>query len=239
MDFERNTTIGEIAGAWPRAIPLFQRYGIDFCCGGRRPLDEVCREKGIELDALVREIRSTSGGPEAAGTDWGNEPPGALVDHILERYHRVLDEELPRLEGLAEKVAGVHGAGHPELLSVRDTFRILKDELVSHREKEERVLFPYIRDLDAVSQGMRPAYSVSIGLAGGAIGVMEREHQTAGLALKALRRLTGEFRPPEDACGSYRALYAGLELFEADLHNHIHLENNVLFPQALAMERSL
>jgi regulator of cell morphogenesis and NO signaling len=239
MNVSPETTVAEIASLLPRAIPVFQRYGIDFCCGGRRALGEVCAEKGIGFDALAGEIASAGREP-AAATDWTSEPLGSLIDHILLRYHKTLGEELPRLAALAEKVATVHGANRPDtLLPLRDTFHSLKDELESHLEKEERVLFPYVRELETAARGLRPAYSVPLGLASGAIGVMEREHEVAGLALKTIHRLTEGFRPPDDACGSLRVLYAGLEIFEADLHAHIHLENNILFPRAAGMERKL
>jgi regulator of cell morphogenesis and NO signaling len=240
MNVRPETTVAEIASTLPRAIPVFQKHGIDFCCGGRRALAEVCAEKGIAFDALAGEIASSGNGPVETGTDWAAEPLNALIDHILERYHKTLGEELPRLDVLAEKVAGVHGANHPDTLpGIREAFRGLKEELESHMEKEEHVLFPYVRELETASRGLRPAYTVPLGLASGAIGVMEREHEVAGLALKTIHRLTDGFRPPDDACGSFRALYAGLEILEADLHAHIHLENNILFPRAIGMERKL
>jgi regulator of cell morphogenesis and NO signaling len=240
MDVTPETTVAEIASAVPRAIPVFQKHGIDFCCGGRRALAEVCSERGVGFDAIVGEIETA--GRQAAGSeiDWATEPLGALVDHIVHRYHAGLREELPRLMALAEKVAGVHGANHADTLpALRDTFRALKDELEAHIEKEEQVLFPYLCELETAARGLRPAFSIPLGLASGAIGVMEREHEIAGLALKTLHRLTGGFRPPSDACGSFRALYAGLEIFEADLHAHIHLENNILFARAIRMEGSI
>jgi len=240
MNVRPETTVAEIASVLPRAIPIFQKHGIDFCCGGRRALADVCSEKGIGFEALAGEIESAGAEIAPAAVDWTSEPLGALIDHILLRYHKTLGEELPRLAALADKVAKVHGANHPETLpQLRDTFLALKDELESHLEKEERVLFPYVRELETASRGLRPAYSVPLGLASGAIGVMEREHEGAGLALKTIHRLTACFHPPDDACGSFRALYAGLESFEADLHAHIHLENNILFPRALGMERKL
>jgi len=240
MNVTPETTIAEIASAMPRAIPVFQKHGIDFCCGGRRALAEVCSEKGVGFETIVGEIETAGLKPPGTDTDWANEPLGALVDHILVRYHATLKEELPRLLALAEKVATVHGANHPDTLpALRDTFRSLKDELDSHLEKEEHVLFPYVRELETAARGLRPAMSIPLGLASGAIGVMEREHEVAGLALKTIHRLTDGFRPPDDGCGSFRALYAGLEIFEADLHSHIHLENNILFPRALGMERRL
>jgi regulator of cell morphogenesis and NO signaling len=240
MNVKPQTTVAEIAGAMPRAIPVFQKHGIDFCCGGRRALAEVCSEKGLGFETIVGEIETAGRQPAGSGTDWATEPLGALIDHILVRYHAVLKEELPRLEALAENVATVHGANHPDTLpALRDTFRSLKAELDSHVEKEEHVLFPYVRELETAARGLRPSFSIPLGLASGAIGVMEREHEVAGLALTTIHRLTDGFRPPDDACGSYRALYAGLEIFEADLHSHIHLENNILFPRAMGMERRL
>jgi regulator of cell morphogenesis and NO signaling len=240
MNVRPETTVAEIASGLPRAIPVFQRHGIDFCCGGRRALADVCAEMGIGFEALAGEIATAGSEPAETGTDWTSEPLGALIDHILERYHKTLGEELPRLDALAVKVAAVHGANHPDTLpELRDAFRALKDELLSHLEKEEHVLFPYVRELETAARGLRPAYTVPLGLGSGAIGVMEREHEVAGLALKTIHRLTDGFRPPDDACGSFRALYAGLEIFEADLHAHIHLENNILFPRAIGMERKL
>ncbi len=240
MNFTAETTVAEIAGALPRAIPVFQKHGIDFCCGGRRALAELCSEKGIGFETIVCEIESAVRQPSGSETDWTIEPLGALVDHILGRYHAGLREELPRLLALAQKVATVHGANHPNTLpALRDTFGSLKDELEAHLEKEEHVLFPYVRELETAAAGRRPSFSIQLGLAAGATGVMEREHEIAGLALKTISRLTGGFRPPKDACGSFRALYAGLEVFETDLHAHIHLENNILFPRAVAMERKL
>ena len=240
MTVTPQTTIAEIASAMPRAIPVFQKHGIDFCCGGRRALAEVCTERGVDFDAIVGEIEKAAAPPPGSETDWAAEPLGSLIDHILSRYHTALREELPRLLVLAEKVATVHGANHRETLpALRDTFASLKDELDSHMEKEEHVLFPYVRELETAARGLRPAFSIPLGLASGAIGVMEREHEVAGLALKTMRRLTDGFRPPDEACGSFRALFSGLELFEAELHNHIHLENNILFPRAMGMERRL
>ena len=240
MNVTPQTTVAEIASAMPRAIPVFQKHGIDFCCGGRRALSEVCSEKGVGFEAIVGEIESATRKPVGSESDWTTEPLGALIDHILTRYHAELRQELPRLEALAEKVASVHGAAHPDTVPVlRETFVALKDELEAHLEKEERVLFPYVRELETAARGLRPAMSLPIGLASGAVGVMEREHAFAGLALKTIHKLTDGYQPPQDSCGSFRALYAGLEIFEAELHAHIHLENNILFPRALAMERRL
>ncbi len=240
MNVTSQTTIAEIASSMPRAIPIFQKHGIDFCCGGRRALAEVCSEKGVGFETIVGEIETAGRQLAEPETDWAIEPLGTLIDHILVRYHASLKEELPRLQALVEKVTTVHGDNHPDTLpALRDTFRAMKDELESHLEKEEHVLFPYMRELETAQRGLTSPSNLPLGLASGAIGVMEREHAVAGLALKTIHRLTDEFRPPPDACGSFRALYAGLEILEADLHSHIHLENNILFPRAIGMESKL
>jgi regulator of cell morphogenesis and NO signaling len=240
MNVTPETTVAEIASRMPRSIPVFQKHGIDFCCGGRRPLSEVCSQQDLGYEAIVDEIAKADGETPDAHADWSSEPSSALIDHIVTVYHARLRDELPRLEALAEKVVSVHGANHPDTLpTLLETFRSLRDELESHMEKEEHVLFPYVRDLEAAARGLRPLFSIPLGLASGAVSVMEREHEVAGLALKTIRRTTDDFRPPDGACGSFQALYAGLQIFEVDLHRHIHLENNILFPRALETERTL
>jgi len=240
MNLTPETTVADVASALPRAIPVFQKHGIDFCCGGRRPLREVCAEKGVSFEALAGEIESSTTAQEPDDRDWTVAPLPDIVARIVDGYHAVLRTELPRLDALIVKVAAAHGETHGATLApLGETFRQLRAEMESHMEKEEHVLFPYLLELENASRGLRPATSIPLGLASGAIGVMEREHETAGLALTTMRRLTDGYRPPPGACASFRALYAGLEIFESDLHRHIHLENNVLFPRGLGMERRL
>ena len=240
MNLTPETTVADVATALPRAIPVFQKHGIDFCCGGRRPLREVCAEKGLAFAALAGEIATSATSAEPGDRDWTAAPFADIVARIVDGYHAGLRTELPRLEALLVKVAAAHGEAHGDtLVPLGETFRQIRSELESHMEKEEQVLFPYLLELETASRGLRPAGSIPLGLAAGAIGVMEREHEAAGLALTTLRRLTGGYRPPDGACASFRALYAGLEIFESDLHQHIHLENNVLFPRGLGMERRL
>ena len=238
MNLTPETTVADVAVAVPRAIPVFQKHGIDFRCGGRRALGEVCAEKGVAFDALAGEIASSAAEPGSGDHDWTTAPFSDIVRHIIDTYHAPLRAELPRLEALLTKVAAAHAEAHGETLArIGATYRPLRAELESHMEKEEHVLFPYLVELERVSRGLRPPHTIPLGLAAGATGVMEREHESAGIALAALRRLTGGYRPPDGACGSFRALYAGLEIFESDMHRHIHLENNVLFPRAIEMEQ--
>ncbi len=222
MTIDRQTTVGQIAARHPLTTRVFHRYEIDFCCGGGRPLADVCEERGLDTEEVRREIEEILADEGSGGTDWNQAPLEELIDHIVAAFHRPLDQELPRIEGMARKVLAVHGEKDPERLSaLLETFMGLKAELQSHMLKEEQVLFPMIRR----GQGA---------MAGAPISVMEHEHDSAGDALRRLRELTGDYTVPAEACMTWRALWSALEALESAMHEHIHLENNILFPRALA-----
>lgn len=214
--------VGRIATTHPQSVRVFERHGIDFCCGGARPLSDVCAAKGLDVNAVVAEIaqaRAPVGGPTV---DWDAAPLAALVDHIEARYHRPLERDLDRLKGLVRKVVTVHGPTHGDQMDALDeAFAALVEDLEPHIKKEEEVLFPWIR-------GGRGETAT------GAVKVLSEEHEAVGEILVRLREITGDYEAPEDACGTWRALWDGLHELERDLHAHIHLENNVLFPRALA-----
>lgn len=219
MHVEPTQTVASLATALPHSVRVLERHHIDYCCGGERSLEEACARAGLAVEALVQEIEEDR--PRPDDTDWTARPLSDLVDFIVVHYHRGLQEELPRLQKLAEKVALVHGAKDPARFdALLGAFGTLHAELLQHMEKEEQVLFPWIR----AGQGPNTA---------GPIEVMRMEHDDAGDLLDQLRELTGDYVVPEGACGSWRALWTGLEALERDLHAHIHLENNVLFPRAL------
>jgi len=213
-------TVGQLAAERPASVKVFHRHGIDFCCGGGISLEQACEKRGLDTTEVRREIADEEnrnpGDPDA----WQSRPLGELIDHIVASYHRPLDEELPRLEGLARKVARVHGERHPELQPLLEACLELAQDLGPHMMKEEQVLFPAI---GVGNKGFIPQ----------PIEVMQMEHETMGELLAGIRELTGGFVVPEDACGSFRALFNGLEALEQSLHEHIHLENNILFPRAL------
>ena len=214
--------IGQLAATNPLATRVFARHQIDYCCGGGRPLGEVCREKGLDIDRVLSEIQSEIAAPGFDASRWEQAPLGALIDHIVSRFHEPLHEELPRLEAMARKVARVHGDKDPERLAALVTVYLgLKDELEQHMIKEEAILFPMIKR----GQGAGAA---------GPVDVMIHEHAEVGNALRDLRMLTDDYTVPEAACNTWRALWFGLEALETDLHEHIHLENNILFPRAIA-----
>ncbi len=213
------TTVGRIATDHPLATRVFARHGIDFCCGGGRPLHEVCAERGLDTGTVLAELEAElRSGP--VRQSWADAPLAELIDHIVTRYHRRLDEELPRLEAMARKVLGVHRAKSPEVLpALLETFVGLKNELFDHMADEEQRVFPALAADRPCPEG---------------VAELEHEHETAGAALRRLRALTDDYRVPDQACTTWRALWKGLEQLEAELHHHIHLENNILFPKARA-----
>jgi len=222
MRFNPDSKVGQIAAEHPLATRVFARHDIDFCCGGGKPLGEVCARHGLDVATVLAEIESEFAAPSAAEVRWDEAPLGDLVEHILAAYHKPLHEELPRLEAMARKVVDVHRDKQPEMLpELLSVYLGLQAELEQHMAKEEQILFPMIQS----GQGA---------MAAGPISVMEHEHDSAGGALRRLRQLTQGYEVPEEACNTWRALWHGLAALEESLHQHIHLENNILFPRALS-----
>jgi regulator of cell morphogenesis and NO signaling len=225
-------TLADLVDHQPHAARVLERHGLDYCCGGARPLDAACAPLGIDPAAVLAEVDAAAPDDGATAGAWTTMGAAELVDHLEATHHRYLHEELPRLEALCDRVVGVHGSRHLELDRVAATFGELRADLEPHLAKEERVLFPMIREL-AAADGPTDFHCGSLQ---DPISVMLAEHDRAGALLATLRDLTGGYQPPDDACGSYRALYAGLEALEADTHLHVHKENNVLFPLVVALE---
>ena len=237
MTLTATTTVGEIAAEMPSATREFEKLGIDYCCGGGRTLSQACAETNISVDeALARLERSLASTQPNASKDWQNLLLADLIAHITSTHHVFVREESPRIHALATKVAGVHGKNHPELLQVRDIFAALAEELRVHLMKEEQMLFPYISRMEESVLAGEPAPPAMFGTVANPVRMMMQEHDGAGDALRTLRSITANYALPEEACISYRTLYQSLQDFEADLHQHIHLENNILFPRAVAME---
>jgi regulator of cell morphogenesis and NO signaling len=226
-------TVGEIVASDFRAADVFDRFGIDYCCGGRRSLADACRAASTDLALVEREL-NTLPALVASDEDVTNWAPGRLVDHIVVTHHAYVRNALPTIERYLAKLVAAHGERHPELARVLTTFSELGRELGEHMFKEERVLFPYIAEL-AASRGQRPIAS-PFGTVRNPIRMMEREHIEAGDHLHVLRELTGGYRVPGDGCATYSVAMSELRHFERDLHRHIHLENNVLFPKAVELE---
>lgn len=216
----QDTKVGQIATEYPLATRVFARHGIDFCCGGGIPLEEACAKRGVDVKQLLAEIAKELEKPDTERR-WDQAPLGELCDFILTTYHRSLKEELPRIEAMARRVHTVHGDKDPQRFKgIVDVFMELKNELDSHMMKEEQVLFPMIK----AGHGQN---------AQGPVNVMLHEHDIAANCLRRLNELTDGYTVPAEACNTWRALWHGLAALEADLHHHIHLENNILFPRAL------
>ncbi len=240
MTLTATKTVGEIAAEVPSTTREFEKLGIDYCCGGSRTLGEACAEANISVDdALVRLEKSLSATPSGASKDWQNQPLSDLIGHITSSHHAFVREESPRIEALAAKVVGVHGKNHPELLQVQAIFSALAEELRVHLMKEEQVLFPYVLLMEESTLAGEPAPPAMFGTVMNPVRMMTQEHDGAGEALRALRSVAHDYTLPADACISYRTLYQALQAFQADLHQHIHLENNILFVRAAAMEGKL
>lgn len=226
--------VGEIAAQSLAAVRLFEKLGIDYCCGGRRPLEDVCREKGLSAEQVVAELSQE---PGAAGSrDWTKASLTELIEHIVGTHHEFLKAEMPRLSAQIDKVVAAHSVRDPEtFVTIQRVFAGLENELDGHMMKEEQILFPYIQGLESPSGPMHSCF----GSVRNPIQMMEVEHDEAGHSLAELRKLTGGHQAPDWACPTLRALYAGLAELEKDLHLHIHLENNILHPRAIALERTV
>ena len=221
----------------PQTIPVFEKLGIDFCCGGNRPLEEACAAANVNVDEVQKALEKALAEPiRPSDRELRAGSLGELISHIVKTHHVYVRTQTPEIERLLEKVYSKHGEKHPELAHIRSVFRGLGQELMMHMMKEENILFPYIERMEeAVVQG-DPILPPPFGTVANPIRMMEHEHDDAGIALKALRETSQGYTPPADACVSFQALYTALENYEKDLHQHIHLENNVLFPRAVEME---
>ncbi len=231
MEFTDHTRLGHIAAAFPPSMRVFEAHGLDYCCGGQRELGEACLAAGFLSDKVLEEIQQLRSLSPQLSTDWSEASITALVEHLLATHHVFTRTELARLAPIMDKVARVHGENHPELNAIRTFFIEMSDDLGPHLMKEEQVLFPYMLALDAGQTA--PS---CFGTVANPIRAMLGEHDQVGELLHRIRDLSRDFALPEGACGSYQSLFMGLADLEADLHEHIHLENNVLFPKAVALE---
>ncbi|MFY9611234.1 MAG: iron-sulfur cluster repair di-iron protein [Blastocatellia bacterium] len=236
MTINTNKTVGELAVELPAAARVFEKAGIDYCCGGGESFEKACAAAGIAADEVARLLEVADQSAAQPAQDWQTQPLSGLTSYIVTRHHVFTREELARLDDLLEKVRSVHGQNHPELLLIQGLYRELKQELTTHMQKEELVLFPYIEQLDEAARQGKPKPMAIFGTVANPVRMMMMEHDAAGEVLKQMRRVSRSFRVPPDGCISYSTLYQALEAFEQDLHQHIHLENNILFPRAVEME---
>ncbi|HEY4799867.1 MAG TPA: iron-sulfur cluster repair di-iron protein [Bacteroidia bacterium] len=232
-------TIGEVVAKDIRKAEIFKRNGIDFCCGGKKTIQQACEEAGVEEQKLMAELNKTAVAGQAPSMDFDSWSIEFLADYILNTHHVYVKSNIPLILELANKVANRHGDAHPETREVLAAFTQLANEMVQHMRKEEHILFPYIKQLTEIKKQDQKMAKSQFGSILNPIGMMEHEHEGAGNLLKLLARLTGNYTPPAEACNSYRLLYSKLQEFEADLHQHVHLENNILFPKSANLENEL
>lgn len=236
---ETRETIGEIVVKDYRKAQVFKKLGIDFCCGGKKTVEEVCKTKGLNPDEVKAELESVNMQELQTGNNFDNWQLNFLADYIVNTHHDYVKTNVPFITELANKVASVHGAQHPELREVAETFNQLGRDLSLHVLKEENILFPFIKELLVSQTNGRAASSEIFNTIETPTQMMEVEHEQAGEDMASIRALTKEYKLPLDACTSYTILFKKLQEFENDLFNHVHLENNILFPKAIALEKEL
>ena len=232
-------TVREIALENPSSIRVFESLGIDYCCGGKRSLSDACANADIDIDrALDLLAKAKRNSPAPQSGEWSEKPLRDLIVHIVGKHHGFVRQETPRIESLLSKVAAKHGPAHPEIVQIEPLFTAIGQELSTHMFKEEQILFPYIERMEQAVRSGDPMPVACFDSVKRPIANMIAEHENAGALLARIRELSDGYTVPDGVCPSFLALYRGLEEFERDLHQHIHLENNILFPRAIAMEQT-
>jgi regulator of cell morphogenesis and NO signaling len=239
MNISDTATVRDLAAGVPGATRVFETFGIDYCCGGHRTLADACREASLPVEDLTRSLEEAGRASQSgAGRDWRQESLTSLAAHIIDKHHHGARQEIDRLEKLFDKVCSRHGENHPELFEAQKTFYQLKQDLIPHMLKEEQVLFPYITRMEEAAGEGRAVPPPFFGAVRNPVRMMMIEHDTAGDLLRQLRDNTNGYTTPPGGCVSFQTLYQALAAFEADLHQHIHLENNILFPRAVEIEEA-
>ena len=234
----KESKIGEIVAKNFQAAKIFENLGLDFCCGGKRSLKDACREKGVDPEFVVEEIFKIPD-PNGNAVHFNKWDVDFLIDYIINNHHSYVITSIPTIEHHLQKVISAHGERHPELGKIDELFTDLKNELMIHLAKEEKMLFPYIKKMHIASKNTLDFSIPPFGSIENPIRVMETEHDEAGKLVESINRITNGYFPPEDACATFRVLYEELKEFEKDLHVHIHLENNILFPKSATLEKEL
>ena len=238
MTSYENRTVGKIATENPASVRVFERLGIDYCCGGKLPLTQACERAGIKIGDAVSLLNEAGTREDAANNaNWTQATASELIGHITSTHHVFVRQEIPRIQGLLSKVKNRHGAAHPEVAEIEALLLAASQELQAHLMREEQALFPYIGQLESAALNNSAPPQACFPSVEFPISRMLADHDDAGELFARMSALSNQYTPPEGACMSYQALYNGLREFEQDLHQHIHLENNILFPRAIALEQ--
>ncbi len=230
-------TIGEIVAEDYRTAPVFQSLGVDYCCKGNRTLSEVCDSMGIETEVVMADLNAATKQKVNAEPEYQSWPADKLADHIQNKHHRYVEEKIPLIMQNLEKLCNVHGLAHPELFEIAEQFNLSSGELAMHMKKEELVLFPFIKNMVASKEKSKRVSKPYFDTVQNPIKMMKHEHDIEGARFQRINELTDGYVLPKDACNTYGVTFAMLKEFEEDLHLHIHLENNILFPMAIEMEK--
>jgi regulator of cell morphogenesis and NO signaling len=236
---EAGETIGELVARDFRKAEVFKKYGLDFCCGGKKSVARACQEKGINATQVEQELNALTDTPAARAQNFAAWDLSFLADFIENTHHTYVREAIPALTEYTTKIARVHGERHPELVAIASHFAAVASELNAHMPKEERILFPYIRQINEAAKAGTKVSRPGFGSIQNPINMMEMEHEAAGSSMEAIRELSADYTVPADGCTTYRLAFAKLQEFEADLFQHIHLENNILFPKAVELENKV
>ncbi|MDD5104336.1 MAG: iron-sulfur cluster repair di-iron protein [Desulfuromonadaceae bacterium] len=231
-NYTLNTTIGEIVAADYRTAKVFETHGIDFCCGGKVALSAICQEKGINPDTLLRDIAAIKMEQIDRSQNYSSWELPFLVDYIVNTHHAYLKENDVKIATYAQKIAGVHGAHHPEVVEIATIFQKIATDMAAHLLEEEEVFFPAVKRADAERKNGNSPSKEDSNVIKESLAKLGREHEEIGDAIHAIRRLSKDFALPKDTCNTFMITYQMLKEFEDDLHKHVHLENNILFPKA-------
>lgn len=235
-----NVTLAQLVNQHHQAAAVFEKYHLDFCCKGKRTLAKACEEQQLDVHQISAELESLFENKDSQQVlDFEKMTLPQLCDYLVQTHHSYVKKEAPQIFAYLQKVSGKHGDRHAELHKIFELFAAVKEEMEGHMQKEERILFPRIKELHKLAEQENVPLQLSISFLQSPIRIMEQEHDHAGTLLNEIRILTKEYTPPQDACTTFRLSYAALQAFERDLHQHVHLENNILFPKALHLFRAL
>ncbi len=235
----QSLTIKDIVTQDFHAAAVFEKYSLDFCCRGGKSIDEACREKGITAEPVFAELENLKSKAQESSTHFGEWDADFLIDYIVKNHHGYVAKMIPILYAHTQKVASVHGVNHPEVIEIASRFKAVAAEFQQHMHKEEHILFPFIKALAHAKANAERVSAPPFGSVQNPIQMMLAEHQSSGDEMYAIRKLSSGYTAPDDACTTYRVTFQELRDFELDLHQHVHLENNILFPKAIALEREI
>jgi len=239
MEIHEKNIIGELVAQDYRMAAVFKKYGIDFCCQGNRTIQQACDSKNVRENLVVADLNSIQQAQSGNTTDFQSWPIDLLADYIEKKHHRYVEEKTHEIKPYLDKICRVHGKQHPELFEISELFNAAAGELAMHMKKEELVLFPFVRKMVRVKQEKTKLEPAHFGTVQNPIQMMMHEHTTESERFRKIEQLSNKYTPPQDACNTYRVAFAMLKEFEQDLHLHIHLENNILFPKATELEKQL